>query len=282
MKVSPAKVALGLLGVGLLACFVTNQGPSSLAMHFRKPVALTAAAPQCAWEESRSSSWDGAAAGIVANLKNAGVARGQIISIDAHNNGPTGKAIFSAHYCTDLPSQGALDLTFTEQNTLDGWATHYSNANDDAGSDVTDLVSITSSVNSGGYAVTYVFKYSPQATNAVSHSLSTLEARAGSWNGAADDIISQIKQSGAQRGQIVGIDAHNNGEAENAIFSATIDLEAPGFGPINDITYEVQNTNDGWAAIYDQAAAQVTPDTISITASCNSGGYSVMYVFRYL
>ena len=47
--------------------------------------------------ESRSGSWNDAADGIISKLKNNGVKKGQIISIDAHNNGPDGDAIFSAH-----------------------------------------------------------------------------------------------------------------------------------------------------------------------------------------
>lgn len=281
-KVSPAKVALGLLGFGLMACVYTNQGPSSLAMHFQKPVELTALPIE--WVEARAGSWNGGADAVIQRLKDAGVARGQIISIDAHNNGPNDDAIFSAHFCKSYPSQGALDLTYTSQNTADyGWATFYSNANNDASGDMADLVSITSSTNENGRAVTYVFKYAPHAVNEVSHaSLSTLEQRAGSWNGAADGLISQIKASGAQRGQIVSIDAHNNGPDEDAIFSATINHKALGFGPINDITYEDQNTDAyGWATFYDTAAGQVTPDTISITGSCNTGGRAVLYVFRY-
>lgn len=239
-----------------------------------------AAAPNFEWVEARAGSWNGAANGVIAKLKAAGVKRGQIVSIDAHNNGPDGDAIFSAHYSTAYPSNGDLDITYSVQNTASyGWATFYNKANADAEEDLTDLIGITSSINEKGRAVTYVFKYVKAASNAEARKLTWEESRAGSWNGAANDIIAKIKASGAERGQVVGIDAHNNGPDEDAIFSAVIDLDAPGYGPL-DISYHVQNTADyGWATFYNKASAAATTDVISFTSSCNTAGRGVTYVF---
>jgi hypothetical protein len=47
-----------------------------------------------------------------------------------------------------------------------------------------------------------------------------LECRAGSWNGAATDIIEKLKSNEVKKGQILSIDAHNNGPSTDAIFSA--------------------------------------------------------------
>jgi len=47
-----------------------------------------------------------------------------------------------------------------------------------------------------------------------------LECRAGSWNGAANGIIQQLRDAGVRHGQVISIDAHNNGPKGDAIFSA--------------------------------------------------------------
>jgi len=234
------------------------------------------------WVEARASNWNGAANAVIAKLTAAGVKRGQIISIDAHNNGPNGDAIFSAHYSKSYPSDGDLHIVYSDQNTASyGWAGFYNNAIADAQEDVTDLISITSSNNAGGRAVTYVFKYVTAASQAESRMLTWKEARAGSWNGAANHILAQIKASGAQRGQVLGIDAHNNGPDGDAIFSAVLDLTAPGYGAL-DIGYHVQNTAAcGRASFYTTASGEATTDVISFTSSCNANGGAVTYVFYY-
>jgi len=72
--------------------------------------------------ESRSGSWNGAANGIIEKLKINGVKKGQVLSIDAHNNGPNGDAIFSAHYSKDLTDMGELDILYkVMNNNTAGW-----------------------------------------------------------------------------------------------------------------------------------------------------------------
>jgi len=46
--------------------------------------------------EFRADSWDNAAKGIIDLIKTNDVRRGQVLSIDAHNNSPNDQAIFSA------------------------------------------------------------------------------------------------------------------------------------------------------------------------------------------
>jgi hypothetical protein len=267
-----------LFGLGLMWVATTNLKPSGVDTDtglFGKPTS------NFEWVEVRAGSWNGAADAIIAKLKAAGVKRGQIVTIDAHNNGPDGAAIFSAHYSKSLLSNGDLDISYSAQGADYGWATFYNKASRDAEADITDLISITSSTNSRGRAVTYVFKYVKVASHAESRVLTWKEVRAGSWNGAADAIIVQIKASGAQRGQVVGIDAHNNGPDEAAIFSAVLDLTAPGYGAL-DIGYHSQNiAGVGWGTFYNKASVEATTDVISFTSSCNTGHRGVTYVFYY-
>lgn len=270
-----AVVALGVVAMIAGVCVLSPlplresiTGASRVPTHFE-------------WVEARSNTWNGGADLIIAKLKEAGVKRGQIISIDAHNNEPTGQAIFSAYYSKALMSKGDLNIKYNEQNAKYGWATFYNRASAVAGSDITDLISITSSINWQGYSVTFVFSYDAPASTPESGKIIWVESRSGSWNGAATDVIAKIKATGAKRGQVLGIDAHNNGPNEAAIFSAYVDLTAPGYGNL-DIEFSVTNTNRfGWATFYNRACATAGPDTFSITSSCNSGGNGVTYVFSY-
>lgn len=235
------------------------------------------------WVEARASSWAGGADLIIAKLKEAGVKRGQIISIDARNNNEDGQAIFSAYYSKALMSKGDLNIKYEVDNAGDGWATFYDRACAAAGSDITDLISITSSINEGGRSVTFVFRYDAPASRPESGKITWVESRSQTWNGAATDIIAKIKATGAKRGQVLGIDAHNNGcgDSDLAIFSAYVDLTAPGYGNL-DIEFKSDNTDKyGWATFYNRACARAGPDTISITSSCNMRGGGVTYGFSY-
>lgn len=167
------------------------------------------------WLEARDGSWNGAADAIIQKLAEAGVKRGQIVSIDAHNSDPDSEAIFSAHFSKSLPDGGDLKITYEVQNTAEyGWEKFYDTAIEQAKAvPTTDIISITSSCNTGGAGVTYVFKYDPASADEPSRPLTWKETRSmgSSWSDAAKDIIDQIKASGAQRGQVLCIDAHNFG-----------------------------------------------------------------------
>jgi hypothetical protein len=159
----------------------------------------TAEAPcKFEWVEARANSWNGAADSIIDKLCTAGVKRGQIITIDAHNNGPDGAAIFSAHYSRSYPDKGDLQLQYDCQNTSEyGWHEFYERANSHAKSFADDIIGITSSCNCEGRGVTYVFRYAPPSTE-VPRELEWVEARADSWDGAADEIIKKIQAKGAR------------------------------------------------------------------------------------
>jgi len=248
------------------------------------PVAKEVAHSKLEWVEARADSWNAAADAIIQKLKDKGVARGQIRAIDAHNNGPKGDAIFSAHYSFDLPSVGPLDVRYSAQNSSKyGWATFYNNANaaQREHTNVEDIISITGSCNSGNKAVTYVFYYPPTAH--APKPLQWVEARAGSWNAAANTIINKLKEMGVARGQIVSIDAHNNDPDDDAIFSAHYCLDLPSNGTLMDIQFHVQNSKDyGWATFYNNASnAAKVQDIVDITCSCNCDGNAVAYVFYY-
>lgn len=138
--------------------------------------------------------------------------------------------------------------------------------------------------------VLFVFSYAPAAKNDRINTLKYVEARGDNqgWKSAADGIVSSLKSAGVQRGQIVRIDAHNNGIAfgDSAIFTAYYDLTLPGYGAL-DIEYKWEETdNSGWGGIYGRAATEATTGVISLTSSSTyrvdaSKSRSVTFVFNY-
>jgi len=237
---------------------------------------------QFEWVEARHEHWDHAADLLIANVKEAGVKRGQIISIDAHSN-PGSDNIFTAYYSKALLSKGDLNIKVAIQDAGYSWKTFYNKACAVAGSDTTDVISITSSHNGYGSSVTFVFSYDAPASAPESRQITWVESRSKTWNGAATDIIAKIKAAGAKRGQVVGIDAHNNGctSVDDAIFSAYLDLTAPGYGNLN-IKYQGQNAKSAWKTFYNQASAAANTDVISLTSSCNGYSSGITYVFSYI
>merc|ERR1711957_1104006 len=116
-----------------------------------------------------------------------------MVSIDAHNNDEDGDAIFTAYYSKALMSKGDLNIKYEVDNAGYSWSKFYDRACAAAGSDITDLISITSSINSGGNSVTFVFRYDAPASRPESGKVTWVDSRSQHWSGAADDIIAKIK-----------------------------------------------------------------------------------------
>jgi len=239
--------------------------------------------------EVREETWNKAADAIIQRLQNAGIQRGQVVSIDAHNNGPDDKAIFSAHYSKLRKGEGALDIVYSRERATQPWANFYRNAADKLSSGSADVISITSSCSSyKGECVTYVFQYAPTEAKAMARrNVVWVEAESGSWEEAAEAIMQGIREKGAERGQILGIDAHSLA-GKRAYFSAFLDLGAPSLGPLDLLCASQVDQQYGWARFYDMAHLQASDlgpeldDVISITGTISglTGSYtSSAFVF---
>lgn len=106
-------------------------------------------------EVQPTGSWDGAAEAIMARLHALAVERGQLLSIDAHNDGPDEGALFSAYYCRALPGRGRLALRRRCLNVAAPWQALHRQAA--AMASAGEVVAITGSSNTAGRAVMYVF-----------------------------------------------------------------------------------------------------------------------------
>ena len=244
------------------------------------------------WVEARSARWDDALATLQAQLRERGIRRGQIVAVDAHNNGPDAEAIFSAFYSHDLPDRGELELTVHKTASSElGWGSFYDQAAAHARAlpSAADLVAITASCTAGDGGVLYTLAYAGRADGALSPGMGALEwaeVRGDTWDGAAHALVEQLWRKGVRNGQIVAIDAHNNGPDAPAIFSAFYSHDLPDRGELS-LSFSAQNTRDyGWATFYERAAAPLADlksadNLVAITASCNTGGRGVLYVWTY-
>jgi len=232
--------------------------------------------------EARANSWNGAADALVEKLMSRRLKRDQVISISAHNNGKDKDAIFSAFFDVNSPGKEELRIHYDVQNSNSSWSSIYSTASEHAMSvDLTDIIGMSGSCNANR-AVFYVFSQTPSSSSG--KSVEFTECRADSWNGAADGLISNLENLGVCNGQVLNIDAHNNGEGEAAIFSAHFSRDLPSRGPLS-ISYKAHNDSCAWATFYQRCCTQASSlkrsQFISITASINTTEKSVMYLFYY-
>ena len=233
--------------------------------------------------ETRSGSWNDAADKIIDAIRGKHLKRDQLLSIDAHNNGKDEDAIFSAFFDWNTSSSEELNIAYEFQNDSYGWKTFYTNASNQAtGIQSEDVISMTGCCNCNGRSVFYVFSQVPSLGSR--DPIKFTESRAGGWDSAANAIIGSLVASGVKRGQLLYIDAHNNGEGENAIFSAFWNPNLADQGPLS-VGYKKFNAKYGWQKFYENIIMEANQlkrkDFISITGSVNCSDSSVMYLFYY-
>ena len=232
--------------------------------------------------EARAGSWNGAADDIVGKIGKKNIKKGQLLGIDAHNNGKNENAIFTAFYDLNSPGNGELTLTYDVQNTGSSWNTIYTEASGHAQSvKLEDVKSMTASCNANK-AVFYVFSQVPSLK--VSECIVNFVESRGAWKTAADEIIALLSKDGAQNGQLLGIDAHNNGEDEVGIFSAFWSPDLPATGPLS-IGFKEFGGSSAWSTYYANCASACNElkrrDFISITSSIDTVDTCITYLFYY-
>jgi len=112
-----------------------------------------------------------------------------------------------------------------------------------------------------------------------------LQCHASSWVQAADGIIHLLSQHGVGRGQVIGVDAHENsgGHHQEACFSAHYSTSLPNLGTLNMRYMRVEEPVEdeySWAALRSKATAKLgSKRAISITASRSAGSGAVLCCF---
>merc|ERR1719334_1250586 len=225
--------------------------------------------------EVRRWAWADAADELIRKLKEEGVKEGQILYIDAHINDRGGSyPIFSAYWDDAIDGRGSLYIDYYAQNTNKPWERFYKDAADFvAWKRPEDIISITGSTNTNDKAVLYVFYY-PNGSASSRQKIKYCESRNPRWAECSHDIIANLKNNGAKAGQVISIDAHQNGPwAEKAIFHAFWNESLP---PYDDEELSIEsicaaNTDGSWDSQYQAAVSHIQGRHVwhGITSSCN-------------
>jgi len=244
--------------------------------------------------EARNDRWDEAADGIIKKLSELKVEEGQVLTIDAHNSGDGTDARFSAFWDDTAIGKGPLNISYEAQRddynaSSDAgprrWIRFYEKAAKTASTiRPEDLISITGSCNFGRKSVMYVFfnSNSPATTPQEIHYCEVQHDN--SWDSAAKELISKMKNNGAKAGQVISIDAHSNGRRQDPIFHAFWNSSLPvaGQGEL-EIEFDCQNSDDSWDKHYRWGTDYIGTKPLAIhgiTSSCNSRNRNITYVFH--
>ena len=114
------------------------------------------------------------------------------------------------------------------------------------------------------------------------------EARANKWEKAAKDILYELNNLGAKKGQIIAIDAHynedNDDPAEYAVFSAWWNESLPDEGDLRNFLFKEGINDKGfWKDHYNRACEETelkgdTAKIFSITSSsCGENGVTYWF-----
>ncbi|CAE7262653.1 HMOX2 [Symbiodinium natans] len=182
--------------------------------------------------EMAGDAWEEAADQLIELLRGAGVQQGQVMSIDAHNKGAGTAAFLLAVVRRSRPGRGPLNLSCEVHRDLRfGWDVLYQLA--DQAAVGKEVVSVTGCSSGTGSQALLVFLAGPRPEiTAVEH----VASAAGSWNGAADQLLHLLRDRGVQKGQLLCVDAHNTEPNAAARFSAHFSRSLPGEGPLQ-LTY---------------------------------------------
>ena len=141
-----------------------------------------------------------------------------------------------------------------------------------------EVISLTaSSMLSLRGVLVVVFYYDGEV--APTEELHVVSASANAWESAAADIVLKINELKLERGQLLGIDAHNYDPDSPAMFGALYSRDLHGHGPLR-LDWAALNQENPWS-FFCEAGCKMSEgkDVLSITGSSNCDGRSVQYIF---
>lgn len=231
--------------------------------------------PEHFYVEMANDAWEEAAKELLRKLADAGVQQGQVLSIDAHNKGWNSAAVLLAVVRRSRPGRGPLELS-CEVRRDGGWELLYQWADQASlGKQVVSVTGCSSGPGSRGLALLLFLAEPRPEISAVDH----VASAAGSWNGAADELLQLLRSRGVQQGQLLSVDAHNTEPDSHARFSAHFSSSLPGCGPLR-LTYRCLNTPGEWPHVHWQGIVRAASKTaVATTGSSNESGRVVLYNF---
>mmetsp|Transcript_12797 Transcript_12797/g.40885 ORF Transcript_12797/g.40885 Transcript_12797/m.40885 type:complete len:583 (-) Transcript_12797:114-1862(-) len=240
---------------------------------------------------SSAETWEEAVDNLLGELAGAGVEQGQVLWIDIHNIDPMSERLLSAHFSPHIAGRGPLRIGRMGRSA-NSWEELYAWADEaSVGKEVISVSGTSCWIGKvWGIAkanlVLYLFYYVGETVPAapVEHVCSA----AGSWNGAATGVLVALQEAGVERGQLLGIDAHNEGPDAAAVFTAHFCRGLQGYGRLA-LTMECSANEDAayedaaWPLLERRIAEQSTGrELVSTTGSSNCHGRVVMYAFWHV
>ncbi|CAK9081734.1 unnamed protein product [Durusdinium trenchii] len=223
-------------------------------------------------ERPSDQSWDAAADELLQKLHEAGVQKGQVLSIDAHTGDLISPAILLAVFKRNLPGRGPLSLSWQMRRGRD-WNELYSWA--DQITAEKEVVATTGSSDCEGLMLMIFLEDDRPSPIIVNH----VTAAGGGWNWAAEELLASLQRHGVQQGQLISLDAHNLSPTDPAMFSAQYSSSLPGYGPLR-LQYRSFNLDMPWDMLHRQAAVRATSrNAVAVTGASNERGRRVLYVF---
>ncbi|CAJ1362981.1 unnamed protein product [Effrenium voratum] len=202
---------------------------------------------------------------LLEKLQAAEVQSGQVLAIDAHNSALDSPAQLLAVVRRKSPGRGPLDLRCAVKRG-DSWAGLYAWAAQECAE--SEVVSVTGASSREGKTLLLFLGKARAQPLRVLHA----NALAGSWNGAADYILQELERLHVQRGQLLSLDAHNDGPEAAAQFSALYSPDLPGEGLLR-LQYRGINSEIPWPLMHQQSAVRATPRcAMAVTGSSNESG----------
>mmetsp|Transcript_32596 Transcript_32596/g.96988 ORF Transcript_32596/g.96988 Transcript_32596/m.96988 type:complete len:592 (-) Transcript_32596:103-1878(-) len=249
---------------------------------------------------SSAETWEEAVDNLLGELAGAGVEQGQVLWIDIHNIDPMSERLLSAHFSPHIAGRGPLRIGRMGRSA-NSWEELYAWADEaSVGKEVISVSGTSCWIGKvWGIAkanlVLYLFYYVGETVPAapVEHVCSAAET----WNDAAIDVLVALHEAGVERGQLLGIDAHNERPDAAAVFAAHFCRGLQGYGRLALSMESCADEDAQWPLREDEwpllefkwpelerriAERSAGRELVSTTGSSSCEGGIIMYAFWHV
>lgn len=236
---------------------------------------------------STGRTWEVAIEELLGKLAVDGVEQGQVLWIDVHNkyNMPA-DCVVCAYFSREIVGRGPLHISArghagTSWEELYTWADGISEGKEVISISGASCIPGHSGLSSTDSKYICIFHYAGEVVPAMK--VEHVSSAGGSWWGAATGLLMALQDRGVQRGQLLGIDAHNTHPDGDAVFTAHFSHSLQGDGRLALTCDCTANEVMGWTTLHDRASdASTGRELVSLTGSSNCNGRTVMFAFWHV
>lgn len=232
-----------------------------------------------------NTTWGAAAEEVLANLTAAGVEQGQVLWIDLHNLKTSRQCVVCAYFSRDILGRGPLHISYQGRvgqswEEVYRWADKFA-----AGKEIISIsgASTPRTTHPGdGECDKYLWIFHYEGETSPVTQVEHVRSAGGGWDKAASLMLLALQDSGVLRGQLLGIDAHNDDPDADAVFIAHFSRELQGYGRLALTFDRSANEIADWISLHDRVANQSAGrELVSLTGSSNVDR-AVMYAFYHV